>query len=98
MHEKSGISKVYKVASLLSSATSCVTTGLSVGFNLAELGEAAELVSDGGGQSAAFSSSFCLSERQADERLILRAAHYVDVIVTSQNNRTIRCIKFVTPN
>jgi homogentisate 1,2-dioxygenase len=44
------------------------------------------------------SSSFCLSEKQADERLILRTAHYVNVIVTSQNNRTIRCNELVTPN
>jgi hypothetical protein len=37
--------------------------------------------------SAAFSSSFCLPEKQADERLILLPAHYVNVIVAGQNNR-----------
>jgi hypothetical protein len=70
---------------------------LSGGFNLVELGEAHELVGDVGGERD-LSSSFCLSEKQADERLILRTAHYVNVIVTSQNNRTIRCNKLVTPN
>jgi hypothetical protein len=33
--------------------------------------------------------SFCLSEKQADKRLTLLPAHYVNVIVAGQNNRTI---------